>query len=204
MPDINHFWDRLTMEFRRSVATEKTLSLLLVQAKAGQAATQTGVDPACWGDAAKAMSKKLRPTDSIYRLSADLFGIVMPETDTENAQRVALRLQEGLQVVRAKYGGSYDINCYNYPEQVQSAHELEDIVRSLLPEEPGWDVPVPLATFNFSLAIIPCSLSRIFSAHQLSACFRSSIKSSASSTPRETRTVPGLTPARCNSSALML
>jgi hypothetical protein len=30
MPDINHFWDRLTMEFRRAVATEKTLSLLLV------------------------------------------------------------------------------------------------------------------------------------------------------------------------------
>jgi GGDEF domain-containing protein len=146
MPDINHFWDRLTMEFRRSVATEKTLSLLLVQAKAGQAATQSGVDPACWGDAAKAMSKKLRPTDSIYRLSADLFGIVMPETDPENAQRVALRLQEGLQVVRAQYGGSYDINSYNYPEQVQSAHELEDIVRSRLPEEPGWDVPVPLAT----------------------------------------------------------
>ena len=38
MPDINHFWDRLTMEFRRAAATEKTLSLLLVKAKAGQGA----------------------------------------------------------------------------------------------------------------------------------------------------------------------
>ena len=36
MPDINHFWDRLTMEFRRAVATEKTLSLLLVKALPGQ------------------------------------------------------------------------------------------------------------------------------------------------------------------------
>ncbi len=108
--------------------------------------TQTGVDPASWGDAAKAMSRKLRPTDSIYRLSTDLFALVLPETDTVNAQRVALRLQEELQVVRAKFGGSYDINCYNYPEQVHSAHELEDIVRSLLPEQPGWDIPVPLAS----------------------------------------------------------
>ena len=142
MPDINHFWDRLTMEFRRAVATEKTLSLLLVKAMPGQAS----VDPASWGDAAKAISRKLRPTDSIYLLSTDLFGLVLPETDTVNAQRVSLRLQEELQVVRAKFGGSYDINCYNYPEQVHSAHELEDIVRSLLPEQPGWDVPVPLAS----------------------------------------------------------
>ena len=142
MPDINHFWDRLTMECRRAVATEKTLSLLLVKAMPGQAS----VDPASWGDAAKAMSRKLRPTDSIYRLSTDLFGLVLPETDTVNAQRVSLRLQEELQVVRAKFGGSYEIDCHNYPEQVQSAHELEDIVRSLLPEQPGWDVPVPLAS----------------------------------------------------------
>jgi GGDEF domain-containing protein len=146
MPDINHFWDRLTMDFRRAVATQKTLTLLLVNAKAAQGAGQTSVDPASWGDAAKAMSRKLRPTDSIYRLSSDLFALVLPETDPANAQRVALRLQEELQAVRAKFGGNYDISCYNYPEQVQSAHELEDIVRSLLPEQPGWDVPVPLAS----------------------------------------------------------
>ncbi|MDP9339625.1 MAG: GGDEF domain-containing protein [Acidobacteriota bacterium] len=145
MPDINHFWDRLTMECRRAVATQKTLSLLLMNARSAQAG-QTGVDPASLGDAAKAISRKLRPTDSIYRLSTDLFALVLPETDPANAQRVMLRLQEELQVVRAKFGGSYDINCYNYPEQVQSAHELEDIVRSLLPEQPGWDIPVPLAS----------------------------------------------------------
>lgn len=37
-----------------------------------------------------------------------------------------------------------------------------------------------------------------------SACFKSSIKSSLSSNPMETRTVPGLTPARFSSSSLML
>jgi GGDEF domain-containing protein len=146
MPDVNHFWDRLTMEFRRATATEKTLSLLLVKAKAGQNTEKASEDSAAWGDTAKALSRKLRPTDSIYRLTADLFALVLPETDPVNAQLVALRLEEELQVVRAKFGSSYEINCYNYPEQVQSAHELEDIVRSLLPEQSGWDIPVPLAS----------------------------------------------------------
>jgi hypothetical protein len=134
------------MEFRRAAATEKTLSLLLVKAQAGQVAEKASEDSAAWGDTAKALSRKLRPTDSIYRLTADLFALVLPETDPLNAQRVALRLEEELQVVRAKFGSSYEINCYNYPEHVQSAHELEDIVRSLLPEQPGWDIPVPLAS----------------------------------------------------------
>ncbi|HEY2352152.1 MAG TPA: hypothetical protein VGH83_06545 [Candidatus Acidoferrum sp.] len=149
MPDINHFWDRLTMEFRRAVATEKTLSLLLVHAQgpaAPPAGTNADADAAKSGDTAKALSRKLRPTDSIYRLSTDLFALVLPETDPVNAQRVSLRLEEELQAVRAKHGGTFDIHNYNYPEQVHSAHELEDIVRSMLPEQPGWDIPVPLAS----------------------------------------------------------
>jgi GGDEF domain-containing protein len=146
MPDINHFWDRLTMEFRRAVATQKTLSLLLVKVKPAVKAGQDGNDSEAFGEAAKMMARKLRPTDSIYRLGTDLFGVVLPETDPANAQRVALRLQESLQAVRAKFGGTYDINCHNYPEQVQSAHEMEDIVKSLLPDEMGWDAPVAQTT----------------------------------------------------------
>ena len=145
MPDINYFWDRLTMEFRRAVGTQKTLSLLLVKAKPAKVGS-VGDESTAWGDAAKVMARRLRPTDSIYRLGTDLLGVVLPETDTDNAQRVALRLQEVLQAVRAKFGGTYDINCYNYPEQVQSAHEMEDIVKSLLPDEVGWDVPVAQTT----------------------------------------------------------
>src|SRR5215470_12488401 len=33
MPDRNHFWDRLTMEFRRAMTMEKNLSILLVKGK---------------------------------------------------------------------------------------------------------------------------------------------------------------------------
>ena len=140
MPDQNHFWDRLTMEFRRALTMEKTLSLVLAKSKAGPR-TSPNDQKAAFSDAAKAMSRKLRPTDSIYRLSDDLFGIVLPETDTLNAKRVALRLQEELQGVRARYGSTFDLAAYNYPEHVKSSHELEDIVKSMMPEKEEWDIP---------------------------------------------------------------
>lgn len=140
MPDQNHFWDRLTMEFRRAMSMEKTLSLVIAKAKPGPKVSLNDQRSAL-SDAAKAMSKKLRPTDSIYRLSDDLFGIVLPETDTLNAKRIALRLQEELQAVRARYGSTFDLAAHNYPDHVKSAHELEDIVKSMLPEKEEWEVP---------------------------------------------------------------
>src|SRR5229473_3222668 len=153
MPDQNHFWDRLTMEYRRAMTMQKTLSLLLVKAKPANAsakvdrltvASENDESSEAWSDAAKAMSRKLRPTDSVYRLSTDLFALVLPETDVLNAKRIALRLQEELQDVRAKYSLAFDITAHNYPEHVKSAHELEDIVKSLLPAQDEWAAPVPV------------------------------------------------------------
>lgn len=140
MPDQKYFWDRLTMEFRRALTMEKTMSLVLARVKPGTQVPGNDQKSAL-SDTAKAMSRKLRPTDSIYRLSDDLFGIVLPETDTLNAKRIALRLQEELQPVRAKYGSTFDLTAHNYPEHVKSSHELEDIVKSMLPEKEEWDVP---------------------------------------------------------------
>ena len=142
MPDLNHFWDRLTMEYRRALTMQKNLSLLLVKFK--PSATSANADnTAAWGDAAKAMSRKLRPTDSIYRLTPDLFGLVLGETDTMNAKRIAVRLQEELQAVRAKHGCTFDTSVHNYPEHVQSSHEFEDIVKSLLPQQEEYVAAVP-------------------------------------------------------------
>ena len=140
MPDQKYFWDRLTMEFRRSLSMEKTMSLVLVKVKSSPANSANDRKSAL-SDAAKALSKKLRPTDSIYRLSDELFGIVLPETDTINAKRIAIRLQEDLQTIRARYGTTFDLTAHNYPEHVKSSHELEDIVNSLLPEKEEWTVP---------------------------------------------------------------
>ena len=142
MPGQDHFWDRLTMEHRRAMTMHKALTLLLVQSKRSSSDKDPKQREAVWGEAAKAMSNKLRPTDSIYNLSPELFAIVLPETDTLNGKRVAVRLQEELQAVRAKHNLSLDISVHNFPEHVQSSHELEDIVKSLLPEKKKWELPV--------------------------------------------------------------
>ena len=144
LPDVNHFWDRLTMEYRRAMTMQKTLSILLLKAQPAAAAASAKNDKSSesWSDAAKAMSRKLRPTDSIYRLSTDVFALVLPGTDVLNAKRIAVRLQEELQDVRAKYGTAFDITAHNYPEHVKSSHELEDIVKSLLPAQDEWAFPV--------------------------------------------------------------
>jgi hypothetical protein len=143
MPDINHFWDRLTMEYRRAMTMQKNLSLLLVKAKLSAPGAGTDTTSAL-GDAAKAMSRKLRPTDSIYRLAPEIFGLVLPETDTLNAKRIAVRLQEELQSVRAKHGGTFETTVHNYPEDAQSSHELEDIVKSVLPAKDDYAVATPV------------------------------------------------------------
>ncbi len=74
---------------------QKTISLLLVKAKPASAsakvdrltvAGENDESSEAWSDAAKAMSRKLRPTDSVYRLSTDLFALVLPETDVLNAK----------------------------------------------------------------------------------------------------------------------
>lgn len=124
---------------------QRTLSLLLVKGKPVASGKKEEDNNAAWSEAAKAMSKKLRPTDSIYRLAPDLFALVLPETDVMNAKRIAARLQEELQAVRAKYGKAFEISAHNYPEHVNSAHELEDIVKSLLPEQHEWETPVPVS-----------------------------------------------------------
>ena len=140
MPDASQFWDRLTMEFRRAKTMEKTLSLVLLKVNPkGSKSDMTAVCSA----AAKGMSRRLRPTDSIFRLAPDLFGVVLPETDSVNGKRVAVRLQDELQAARAAFNVAFELSVYNYPEDVVSAHEMEDLVKSLMPEQPGWDVNSP-------------------------------------------------------------
>lgn len=143
MPDASQFWDRLTMEFRRAKTMQKTLSLVLLKVNKGPGNGKNPDMASVCSACAKAMSRRLRPTDSIFRLSPDLFGVVLPETDRLNGRRVAVRLQEELENARTAFGVAFELNVYSYPEDVESAHELEDLVKSLLPEQQPWTAGVP-------------------------------------------------------------
>src|SRR5260370_29906498 len=98
------------MDVLRAMTLQRNLTLLLVKAKPG-AGPQANPTSAL-GDAAKAMSRKLRPTDSICHLAPDLFFLVLPETYTLNGKRIAVRLQEELQTVLAKHGCTFDTSFH--------------------------------------------------------------------------------------------
>jgi GGDEF domain-containing protein len=141
LPNANQFWDRLTMEFRRAKTMQKTLSLVLLKVNKTNSKNpdMTAVGSAC----AKALSRRLRPTDAIFRLSPDVFSVVLPETDGANGKLVSLRLQQELQAAQAAFAVTFELNVYNYPEDVVSAHEMEDLVKSLLPEQQPWSEAAP-------------------------------------------------------------
>jgi GGDEF domain-containing protein len=91
------------------------------------------------GEAVKGITRNLRQTDSIYLLGQRLFGVVMTDTDSASAARIALQIEETLKSVGAPKRFAFEITTRNYPEQVESAHELEEVVSSLLPEEESWE-----------------------------------------------------------------
>lgn len=143
MPDASQFWDRLTMEFRRAKTMQKTLSLILVKVGKGTGAGKNPDMSAVGSACAKAMSRRLRPSDSIFRLAPELFGVVLPETDSVNGKQVSIRLHQELQGAQAGFGVSFEVTVHNYPEDVVSSHEMEDLVKSLMPEQQTWSVAAP-------------------------------------------------------------
>ena len=139
LADLSHFHDQLSMEFRRAMTMQKPLSLIAV--KVNFAANLDGEKEitAALGEAVKGIARNLRPTDTIYLLAPNLFGVMMTETTWANAKLIELRHEQTLRSIGAPNRFGFEITTCNYPEQVQSAHELEDIVSSLLPQKEVWE-----------------------------------------------------------------
>lgn len=114
------------MDFRRAAQTKEPLSLLLVRVNPSKLFAQGPQSEVALGDAAKVLSRKLRQEDSLYRLSAEVFGIVLPGVTDSAARETASRLSEGLaDASGASNRFTADLQVVNYPEQVNSASEME-------------------------------------------------------------------------------
>ena len=136
MPNFITFDDRLSMEFRRAVAAGLKLSVLVVSIKLSASSSDPALGVSAFGDAAKAISRKLREQDSIYLLRPGFFGAILPGVDRVAAQRVSARLAEGLSdAAGANDRFTFKIDGISYPEQTSSAHDLELAIYGLLPEE---------------------------------------------------------------------
>ena len=136
LPNWAHFQDRLTMEYRRVAHLQSFLSILAIRLTPSPAIAGRDQLLAAEGDAAKAISRKLRRDDSLYRFCSLCFGIVMPGVATADAKRVAQRLKEGLDDaagINSRFVPT--VAVFNYPEHAATAQELEQAIHSLLPED---------------------------------------------------------------------
>jgi len=150
MPNFTTFEDRLAMEIRRAAVAELKLSVVAVTITLHPAFTEPSLSMAVLGDAAKAISRRLREEDSIYILRAGHFGVILPGVDQVGAKKVASRLVEGLSdAAGANNRFSFKVNSISYPEQTSSAHDLELVVCGWLPEDDAQN-NAPLGTHAYN------------------------------------------------------
>jgi GGDEF domain-containing protein len=135
LANFSSFQDQLAMEYRRAAASKQNLSVVVITTRVHEAFAEPNLSMSVLGDAAKAISRKLREEDSIYILTQGHFGVVLPGVDSIAAQRVVARLVEGLtEGAGASNRFSFAVHAISYPEQASSAHDLELAVTGLLPE----------------------------------------------------------------------
>jgi GGDEF domain-containing protein len=135
LANFNSFQDQLSMEYRRAAAGKQNLSVVVITTKIHEAFSEPSLGMPVLGDAAKAISRKLREEDSIYILTYGHFGVILPGVDVRAAKRVSARLVEGLiDAAGANNRFSFNVHAISYPEQTSSARDLELAVTGLLPE----------------------------------------------------------------------
>ena len=135
LPNFSSFQDQLSMEYRRDAAVKQNLSVLVITTKVHQALSEPSQSMSFLGDAAKAISRKLREQDSLYLLAYGHLGVILPGLDRLAAQRISARLVEGLtDALGVNNRFSFKVDAISYPEQASSARDLELAVTDLLPE----------------------------------------------------------------------
>lgn len=135
MPNVNAFEDRLSIEFRRALTAELTLSVLVIGVKLRPDFSDPSFALSALGDAAKAVSRKLHDQESVYVLRPDFSGSVLPGASTSTGRRVSSHSSESLSVAAGAIDRfSFEIDAINYPEQASSSQDLELAVCGYQPE----------------------------------------------------------------------
>ena len=131
LPGYDRFRDQLAMDFRRALSLRQPLSLVITRLKVSQQVSDAQEAAAVYGDAAKALIRRLREEDSIYLLTPGVFGVLLPNVRGDDAKRVAGRLSEGLG--NASGAGKrfvFNLQLVNFPDDVATAREMEEVAHS--------------------------------------------------------------------------
>jgi GGDEF domain-containing protein len=136
IPKLGSFQDLLAMESRRTIAMSDNLSILLVTVQSSEGVSSPTARVSILGDAAKAISRKLRAQDSIYHLGEATFGVILPGVSKDAARGISARVAEGLADAAGAVGQfSSRINIVSYLEDALSAHDLQETVCTLIPSD---------------------------------------------------------------------
>jgi GGDEF domain-containing protein len=123
---FSQFQDQLAMGFRRATQTQEPLSIILVRLELSRPFRGVPEAQVAIGDAVKVLSRKLRGEDSLYRLSPEVFAIVLPSTPAPEARVLSARIAESLaDASGASNRFSADIQVVNYPDEVTAAFEMQ-------------------------------------------------------------------------------
>ena len=124
------------MECWRSTATEQQLSILVVNLQLPVDASSATARISILGDAARAISRKLRDQDSLYVLGGACFGAVLPGADATAARSIASRVTDGLiDTAGVTKRFSFAMDIINYPQNASSADELYEAACALIPQD---------------------------------------------------------------------
>jgi GGDEF domain-containing protein len=133
---MSRFQDQLMMEHKRSVNCGKPLSVAVIRLKPAAGLTDPDDVTATLGDAVMAITRKLKPDDSLYNFLGGAFGVILHGMNIQDAHLVAARLSDGLSdAAGAVNRFTFDVKIVNYPQHAGSAYELEKAVTALLPDD---------------------------------------------------------------------
>jgi len=135
MPGLAHFQDRLAMEHRRASRAEQPFSLVIVGVKPFPGLDTPTKDRLAdvFGEAAKALTCKLRGEDSIYHFGEGVFGILLPRVPTSIANLAVEQMRKVMrEVVSSNSGFEFETRVMNFPDHVASARDMERAVMDCL------------------------------------------------------------------------
>ena len=121
LPELGQFRDSLAMEYRRASHAGDALSVILVDPGEG---TEYRL-----GQAVLLLRQVLRPHETLYRVAARHFALILPTMRPADVAAFAAQVEQRLR--RALPGGEVSASVIAYPEQAGSLSELEGRVRAL-------------------------------------------------------------------------
>ncbi|MBI2819827.1 MAG: diguanylate cyclase [Acidobacteria bacterium] len=122
LPEVNQFRDSLAMEYRRASHASESLSVILLD--------MSNVSEDKLGRMAHLLRLMLRPHETLFRISAQRFGLILPMMHLSDAEAFANQITERLR--RSMPGDQINSTVLVYPEQASSLTELEGRLRVLV------------------------------------------------------------------------